>query len=292
MTGFGEAHHVDDFGTVHVEFRAVNNRHLKLVAKISDPFAAMEPEIERMVRELVRRGTVQLSLKLDRPRREEDFRINTVALQSYYKQVKAAMTPLTASPKWDHVMASLLTLPGIVEARRDNAAEDHREQWPTLAKVVSEALAKFQSSRIEEGKTMGVELLALGQRFAAHLDRVAERGPQIVSSYQTRLEERVQSLVAGRVAIEPKDLIREVAILAERADISEEIVRLRAHLTQYEEVIHEAESSGRKLEFVVQEIGRETNTIGSKANDVEISRNVVEMKGILEKIRELIQNVE
>ena len=103
----------------------------------------------------------------------------------------------------------------------------------------------------------------------------------------------MQSLVEGRgVTIEPKDLIREIAILSERADIAEEVTRLRAHLAQFVEVINEPESAGRKLEFVVQEMGRETNTIGSKANDVEISKCVVEMKGTLEKIRELIQNIE
>ncbi len=139
---------------------------------------------------------------------------------------------------------------------------------------------------------METELLSLGREISRQLDRVAARGPELVASYQGRLTERIQALVKDRVAIEPKDLIREVAILAERADIAEEIVRLRAHLAQYVEVIHEPESAGRKLEFVVQEMGRETNTIGSKANDVAISREVVEIKGLLEKVRELIQNVE
>jgi uncharacterized protein (TIGR00255 family) len=125
------------------------------------------------------------------------------------------------------------------------------------------------------------------------VSRIAERGPEIVASYQKRLTERVQGLVADQgVTIESKDLIREVAIFAERADIAEETVRLRAHLAQYLEVIDERESSGRKLEFVVQEMGREINTMGSKANDVEVSRAVVEIKGLLERIRELIQNVE
>ena len=120
---------------------------------------------------------------------------------------------------------------------------------------------------------MADELLALGRAIGDHLTRIADRGPEVVASYQKRLTERVQALVQSQgVTIEPKDLIREVAIFAERADITEEIVRLRAHLAQYVEVIDEPESSGRKLEFVVQEMGRETNTIGSKANDVEISR--------------------
>ena len=137
------------------------------------------------------------------------------------------------------------------------------------------------------------ELISLGQSAAAHLERIAERGPHVVASYQKRITERVQSLLQGQGAtLEPRDLIREVAIFAERADIAEEVVRLRAHLAQFVEVIHENESAGRKLEFVVQEMGRETNTIGSKAGDVQISRHVVEIKANLERIRELIQNVE
>ncbi len=140
---------------------------------------------------------------------------------------------------------------------------------------------------------MAEELLALAGGIDAHLARIAERGPLVVQGYQKRLTERIGALVQDQgVTIDPKDLIREVAILADRSDISEEIVRLRAHLVQYHEVIRDSESAGRKLEFVVQEMGREVNTIGSKANDVEISRNVVEIKGLLEKIRELVQNVE
>jgi uncharacterized protein (TIGR00255 family) len=140
---------------------------------------------------------------------------------------------------------------------------------------------------------MGEELKALGRSIDDYLSRISERGPFVVQSYQKRLTERVQALVRDQgVAIDAKDLFREVAILADRSDISEEIIRLRAHLSQYQEVIQEAASAGRKLEFVVQEMGREVNTIGSKASDVEISRNVVEIKGLLEKIRELVQNVE
>lgn len=140
---------------------------------------------------------------------------------------------------------------------------------------------------------MAAELLALGHRLTEHLSRIEARRPLVVSLYQERLGERVQSLIAKHgVTVEPKDLIREVAIFAERSDIAEEITRLRAHLDQYQAVIEGPSSAGRKLEFVVQEMGREINTIGSKASDTEISRDVVEIKGILERIRELIQNVE
>jgi uncharacterized protein (TIGR00255 family) len=141
---------------------------------------------------------------------------------------------------------------------------------------------------------MAQELRSLASEISGHLEQIASRGPEVVSSYRDRLTERIASLIQDRgVTIEPEHLIREVAIFAERSDIAEEITRLRAHLDQFDAVLSSPDDSpGRKLEFVVQEMGRETNTIGSKANDVDISRAVVEIKGSLEKIRELIQNVE
>jgi uncharacterized protein (TIGR00255 family) len=285
MTGFGEARIQDDRWSVGVEVRTVNNRHLKLNAKISDPYGSLEPDLERLVRETIRRGTVQLSIRVDRPKRAEDYRLNLVAIRSYLAQ----LNPLGTG---GIEVAGLLGLPGVVEERKQ-AVDDPHEDWPALAGVVSEALAKLQKARAEEGRAMADELIGLGKIASAHLEKIALRGPEVVASYQKRLTERVQSLLQGQGAtVEPKDLVREVAIFAERADIAEEVVRLRAHFAQYVEVIGESESSGRKLEFVVQEMGRETNTIGSKANDVEISRGVVEIKGALEKIRELIQNVE
>jgi uncharacterized protein (TIGR00255 family) len=287
MTGYGEARLQDERWSVGVEVRTVNNRHLKLSAKISEPYTALEPELERLVRETIRRGSVQLQLRVERPHRAEDYRLNLVALASYRDQLREL---LPAGAPVDYT--GLLMLPGVVEEQKPESDNPH-EDWPALAGVVSEALARLQASRGEEGRAMAEELRALGQTMSEHLARIAERGPQIVASYHKRLTERVQALVQEQgITIESKDLIRDVAIFAERADVAEEIVRLRAHLAQYTEVIDEPESSGRKLEFVVQEMGRETNTIGSKANDVEISRSIVEIKGLLERVRELIQNVE
>ena len=287
MTGFGEARIQDDRWAVNVEVRTVNNRHLKLNAKVTEPYGSLEPELERLVRETVRRGTVSLQIRVERPRRGEDYRINAVALSSYRDQV-LALQGLGSAVE----LSSLLGLPGVIEERRVST-EDPQDDWPALAAVVTEALGRLQKARAEEGRAMSEELLGLAKQVTAQLQRIAERGPEVVSAYQKRLVERVQGLVQGLgVTVEPKDLIREVAILAERADISEELVRLRAHLVHYGNVLQEPESAGRKLEFVVQEMGRETNTIGSKANDVEISHSVVEIKGLLEKIRELIQNVE
>ncbi len=288
MTGFGEARLQDDRWTVNVEIRTVNNRHLKLTTKLSDAFVPLEADFERLIRESIRRGTVQFVLRADRPQRAEDFKLNIVAINAFRQQFQA-LRPAGCGPL-DPL--DLIGLPGVVSERRPETNDPH-EDLPALSALISEALGKLHKARADEGKVMAAELLSLSENIGARLAKIADRAPLVVSSYADRLTERVRSLVESKgVTIEARDLIREVAIFAERADIAEEVTRLRAHLTHFGEVLDEAESAGRKLEFVVQEMGRETNTIGSKANDVEISREVVEIKGMLEKIRELIQNVE
>lgn len=291
MTGFGEARHQDTRRAIQVEMRTVNNRHFKLSARISDEFSPMEVALEQMVRERVKRGTVQLSLRVERPRRPEDYRLNLVALASYRDQLRQVDGPVRDGGP-DVELAQLLALPGVVEEVRPDGRPP-AEDWPEVARVVSKALNALEASRALEGRAMAAELIALGRSIEEHLGRIAERAPAVVHAFHKRITERVQALVAEYgVTVEPQDLVREVAILADRGDISEEIIRLRAHLAQYAAIIDAAESSGRRLEFLVQEMGREINTIGAKAGDVEISRGVVDVKALLEKIRELVQNVE
>lgn len=292
MTGFGEARHQDPRWTIQVEMRTVNNRHFKLSARISDEFSSMEGALEQLVRERVKRGTVQVSLRIDRPRRPEDYRLNLVALASYRDQLRGLLAEGPGGREAAIDLTRLLVLPGVVEEVR-SAPQAPSDDWPEVARVVERALVALEQSRAKEGRAMADELTALGQTIAEHVGGIAERGPVVVQSYHRRITERVQALVADQgVTVEPENLIREVAILADRCDISEEIVRLRAHLAQYAAIIDEPESSGRRLEFLVQEMGREINTIGAKAGDVEISRAVVDVKALLEKIRELVQNVE
>jgi uncharacterized protein (TIGR00255 family) len=288
MTGFGEARLQNDRCTISVEVRTVNNRHFKMTAKISESHAMLEPALEQLIREKVKRGTVQVSVRVDRPRRPEDYRLNIVALGSYRDQIQS----LQGSDGAPLDLAPLLSLPGVVEEfRADDRAPE--PDWPIVERVATEALSRLETARAQEGRAMAAELKSLGHGIGIELDVIAQRGPQVVQNVQKRMNERVQALVSDKgVTIEPDDLAREVAILADRCDITEEVVRLRAHLAQFDSVIAEAESSGRKLEFVAQEMGREINTIGSKAGDVQISRAVVEVKALLEKIRELVQNVE
>jgi len=159
--------------------------------------------------------------------------------------------------------------------------------------VLDEALDRLQTMRREEGRAMADEMLQYRDFLRDQLDRIRKRAPTVLEAYRDRLHDRVRKLLGELdVEIDRSELIKEVSIFAERSDIAEEVVRLASHLDQFQEIMNEPESPGRKLEFLTQEMSREANTIGSKASDVEISRHVVEIKGTLEKIRELVQNVE
>ena len=183
-------------------------------------------------------------------------------------------------------------LPGVV-GEPGSGGSKWQDDWPIVEKTVAEALAALQNMRREEGKAMAEELIAQRNLIARHLQTIRERSPEVVRIYQERLRERVKTLLAGvDVTIDSSSVLREVAIFAERSDIAEEVVRLATHLDQFLEVMKEKDGPGRKLEFLLQEMSRETNTIGSKANDVGISKEVVAIKHTLEQIRELIQNVE
>jgi uncharacterized protein (TIGR00255 family) len=277
---------------VQVEVRAVNNRYLKVTLRTVEPYNTLEADIEKVLRRTVKRGTLQVHLRVQRPARATDFVINPLALQSYVEQVQRLAQQLSLADGGQSLLTQVLSLPGVVPEPAVGAF-NAEEDWPLVEQTVEAALARMQQMRQEEGRAMAAQLLHLRDHIARELSHVEARTPQVASAYRERLHERVRTLLSELdVEIDRKDLIREVAIFAERSDISEEVVRLASHLTQFGEALNESESPGRKLEFLIQEMFRETNTMGSKASDVEISRHVVEIKGTLEKIRELVQNVE
>jgi uncharacterized protein (TIGR00255 family) len=290
MTGFGEARSQAGSMGVSVEVRTINSRHFKLSFRASEGYGTLEPDVEAVVRETIRRGTVQLNLRVDRRSTVDDYRINTEVLENYRRQLEQ----YTGRGEWTGAadLQMLLSLPGTID-ERTRGDNDPREDWPSIEPVIREALAALAKMRAEEGVALAADLAHNGRQIAEHLDAVAKRSPEVTQSYQTRLTSRVQQALSElNVTVEPADLLREIALFADRSDISEEIVRLRSHLQQYEAALLMSESSGRKLEFIAQEMGREINTIGSKANDAEISRLVVDIKTALERIREQIQNVE
>lgn len=292
MTGYGEARFQGDSLSLSVELRALNNRYLKVTLRAPDPYHLLEAEVEKVIRRSVRRGTVQVHLRVEKPSAPQDFRINTVALDTYAALLRDWANKSKAGERVDAFFGGLLALPGVVPEPGNMGFAFH-EDWAQIEKTLTAALTQLHGMRKEEGQAMGQELLALRDEIGRHLEMIRQRIPQVVTLFRDRLHERVKSLLQElNVQIDRNDLIREVSIFAERGDIAEEVVRLAAHLGHFQEIMKEKESPGRKLEFLIQEMGREANTIGSKASDVEISRAVVEIKGALEKMRELVQNVE
>jgi uncharacterized protein (TIGR00255 family) len=292
MTGYGEARHQSDSLTVAIELRALNNRYLKVSVRAADPYHLLEPELEKVIRRTVRRGTLQVHLRCERQFAPQDFRINPVALRSYIAQLRSVADELGLKDRGDVLLAQALTLSGVVPEPGSTAFALH-EDWPLLQRVLEEALAQLQTMRQEEGRAMARELLQHRDFIGGQLARIRARVPQVTSTFRDRIFERVRTMLAEHdVEIDRNDLIKEVSIFAERSDIAEEVVRLASHLDQFQEMMNDPESPGRKLEFLTQEMFRETNTIGSKASDIEISRHVVEIKGTLEKVRELVQNIE
>jgi uncharacterized protein (TIGR00255 family) len=291
MTGFGEAHCQQDGLAVAVEIRTINNRFFKLNVRAGEGYAALDTMVEAVVREAVHRGTIQVNIRVDRRHSPDDYRINVDVLERYRQQL------VDLSSKWqcancEPSLDALLPLPGVIDDA-SGATIDAAADWPIIEATLKIALENLGRMRTDEGRAMAADLTANCRLVAACLDQIERRAPLVVEDYRNRLFERLRRTLSELGAhLEPNDVIREVGLFTDRSDISEEIVRLRSHLDQFQQSMDLPESSGRKLDFLTQEMFRETNTIGSKANDVEIARHVIEIKTAVERIREMIQNIE
>ena len=290
MTGFGEAHRKDATMAISAEVRTINSRYFKLVVRCGEGYTALEPLVENAVRRHIKRGAVQVLLRIDRARGSDDYKLDAALLGGYRRQLEELYRSWNLPQPVG--IDALLALPGVV-IQDAAAALDVERDWPLVGQTLQAAIDKMSAMRAEEGRAMAADLKANVAHLAGQLDAIEARAPLVAEAYRARLTERLTKTLADfEITLQPTDLIRELSIYAERSDISEEIVRLRSHLEQFGATLELEESSGRKLEFLTQEMFRETNTIGSKANDIEISRHVIEIKAATERIREMIQNVE
>lgn len=292
MTGFGEAHCKKDGMAVSVEVRTINSRYLKVSTRISEGYAALESMVEGVVRQQVRRATAQVNIRITHTLSPDDYQINVAVLEGYRRQLEALAERWNVKAHDSVPLASLLPLPGVI-SEDCQATVDASACWPIVEATLTAALVNLERMRAEEGRAMAADLEANCRAISASLELIAARTPVVVDNYRTRLQERLKRALGElSITIEEADILKEVSLFADRSDISEEIVRLRSHLEQFATIMQSPESCGRKLEFLTQEMVRESNTIGSKANDVEIARHVIEIKTALERIREMIQNVE
>ncbi len=285
MTGHGEGLQQNDQAQVNVEVRAVNNRFLKLNV-FSDLSAKRQAELETIVKSQLNRGSVSVRVRCHVEKSAHDYRLNKELISSYWLQLSEV-----ADGSQSVNLESILQLPGVVE---DSSSSDGVEAlWPLIKQATADALKQLNAMRHQEGDAMSQDMLSNCQKIVSELVSVEQLAPRVVEAYGKKMTDRINGMLEKfNVSITAADIVREVGVFAERCDISEEVVRLRNHLQQFDSVVDEPQSNGKKLDFLVQEMLRETNTIGSKANDSDIARHVVEMKTAIERIREMVQNVE
>lgn len=285
MTGQGVATVSDENATLTIEIRAVNNRHLKINLRAPDSLIAHESSIEKQIRSAVRRGTINVNIKVMKHSRQDDFTIDTELLQAYQAQLRSLSQ---TSPS----LESLLGLPGVVI--NNVTSESSVASVQTLSNAaLQQALGQFNAMRETEGNAIEAVFNQQLDSLKMIVEQINDRSPVVVTNYQERLTDKINKLLETHdVTLNEGDLAREIGLYADRCDITEEVVRLNSHLEQFRTVMQSATSQGRKLDFITQELFREVNTIGSKANDTTIANSVVEAKTIIERIREQVQNIE
>ncbi len=293
MTGFGEARIEGPGFTVRIEVRAVNNRYFKVSIRSNESLtAAVEAEIENELKQVIRRGTVQISLFIDRPPSSGDFRINREVLLGYWDQLTRITIEAYGAPPQS--LEPLLPLPGVVSDHSDPASRIE-EIRPVIMAALKQAVCEFQRMRETEGRNMADDLQRSCRDLQQLVENIRLRAPAVVANYRDRLRERLSRLLGEfEIQAAQEDVLREVGLFAERSDISEELVRFQSHVEQFLQTLQSPSPHGvgRRLDFMTQEMVREINTLGAKANDVEISAHVVQAKTVVERIREMVQNVE
>lgn len=288
MTGFGGGEARAGATRIGVEVRTVNHRYLDVTVKGPREYAALEARILETVRGRMKRGKVDVFVtRATDTAAPGAVQVNTPLARGYRDALRSLQAELG--------LAGEVTI-GMVAAFRDvvvagSADSDPEAEWPAVLEALGMALDRLATMRADEGRRLTGDLTKQAANVRELAVDARARAPRIVDEYRTRLRERLAKLL-GDTEIDPTRLAQEVAILAERTDVHEELVRLDSHLDQLDALLQGGGELGRKLDFLLQEMGREINTLGSKANDADLARIVVDLKSVAEKIREQIQNLE
>lgn len=288
MTGFGRACKEVDGYVITVELKSVNHRYFDFSSRCPRQYGFIDDKIKSFVNSKVARGKIDCYVGIEALNTESaDVVVNNTLASAYVKALKEISTNYDL--KEDFGASTVARFPDVLIVKK--ADEDEEKIWQLVKTVAEEAIDKFTQMRCVEGKKMYDDVYSRSQFILDTVSFIEERSPQTVKEYNDKLVERVHEIL-GDVTLDESRILQEVAIYADKVAVAEETVRLRSHIAQLREFISSDEPVGRKLDFLVQEINRETNTIGSKCNDVEIAKKVVEVKAEIEKIREQIQNIE
>jgi uncharacterized protein (TIGR00255 family) len=288
MTGFGRSEGETGLGRINMEVRSINHRYLDVNLKLPKRLGPFENRIKEMVRSMIFRGKIDVTLRLDSSGEGRvQFSVDSALAEQYHRALKTLKASLQLPG--EITLDLLVGAKDIITAKEES--EDVEPYWSQILPILQQCLQQISAMKGVEGESLTRDI---EQRLDEILLQIGEIKGQFLrsfESYRLRFRDRLQSLLEG-TGVDSSRFEQEMALLAERMDITEEIVRAESHLAQLSHGIKNEETVGRKMEFLLQEINREVNTISNKANDAGISQRVVVIKSELEKIREQVQNIE
>lgn len=288
MTGYGRAQKEFDGLTVTVELKSVNSRYFEFSSRVYKNYSFIEDKLKSAVRGIISRGKVECSVQIDATQTDDVIvQINESLASGYVNAVNSLAEKYGLEN--DFKVSDLASHNDIFLIRKAPADED--KIWSCVNETLVEAASAFVSMRETEGTKLIEDILSRGDLIISYVEKVEKRSPETIREYNDKLLARMRELLSD-ASVDEQRLLTEAAIFADKIAVAEETVRLRSHIAQLHEIAKSEEPIGRKLDFLVQEINREANTIGSKANDIEIARIVIEIKSEVEKIREQVQNIE
>ncbi len=290
MTGFGRGEASSEVSTITVEARSVNHRHLDPAIRLPRTLASLEPRVRRVLSQRLERGRVDLAVQLGAGAGVsiERVAIDTALAHEYAERARGLSSELGLAG--DVSITWVLERSGVVRLEEPELP-DAEALWPTLEAALTRAIDALVEQRTTEGAAMAAELSALRVELTSHAEAMTVRAPVGAARREARLRERIKALLEG-AGVDEGRILTEVAVWAEKSDVTEELARLRAHLDQLGLTLDKGGPVGRALDFLLQELNREVNTVASKADDLELSQTALAAKGVLEKMREQVQNLE
>jgi uncharacterized protein (TIGR00255 family) len=288
MTGFGRGEFKSNEAEISVEIRSVNHRYSDVSIRIPRYLSFLEERVRESVQNKISRGRVDVYISFDLlDQKDLDVRVNLDLARNYYTVLEQLKDHTGID---ENIPLSLIaTFPDVIVTKQKEL--DEEKLWQQLSAALEQAVEVLLQMRKREGENLKNDIITKLETIQKSVLEVEKRAQYVVQEYRQKLEKRLEELNKG-IEIDRERLYQEVVIFADRSNIDEELVRLKSHISQMRNTLHDGGTIGRKLDFLVQEMYRETNTIGSKANDLEISKRVIEIKTELEKVREQIQNIE
>ena len=290
MTGFGRGEYNDGKRNIIVEIKSVNHRYSDLSVKMPRRYSFVEDKVKNTVKEKIKRGKVDVSIMVENlTENDVHINLNTMLAQQYYDNLKSLQETFDVSG--EITLSMLAGMPDVLKAIPD--VDDEEEMTKCILQPVREAAANLEAMRGVEGEKLAADLLMRGGLIKDLVDQIEERAELVPKAYTEKLRERIKELLAGSVTVPEDRILVEAAIFADKCNITEELTRLKSHMDQMGSIIENStQPDGKKLDFLVQEMNREANTIGSKANDIQITALMLQIKAEIEKIREQVQNIE